>query len=168
MQAITEMTRQLRSGTYGNGLILANGGVLTYQHAICLSSQPSKGSSGYAKCKPLPEQLSLASVPRCVDDAEGAAFIEVRISTLFACPGPSANSRPKTYTVEFNRDGSPRLGHIVGRLRASGHRFVANHGNDATLAKLADTAFEPIDLLGVVKKGDGRNLFYADSASAKL
>lgn len=39
-QAITEMTRQLRSGKGRNGLILANGGVLSYQHVVCLSTRP--------------------------------------------------------------------------------------------------------------------------------
>lgn len=41
------MTRQLRGGSSRNGLILADGGVLSYQHSICLSSLPPRNRSPY-------------------------------------------------------------------------------------------------------------------------
>ena len=44
MQAITEITHQLRSGKGRHGLVLANGGVLSYQHAVCLSTLPGDGA----------------------------------------------------------------------------------------------------------------------------
>ncbi|ESZ91130.1 thiolase [Sclerotinia borealis F-4128] len=64
MHAVTEMSRQLRSkrvqaskdkneGAF-NGLILANGGVLTYQHVICLSTQPRSDGKGYQDGNPCP------------------------------------------------------------------------------------------------------------------
>lgn len=73
------MTRQLRQGKGRNGLVLANGGVISYQHAVCLSSRPRGG--------PYPDSASLSvgnetpSSP--VDaDATGPAVIEVSQSQL--------------------------------------------------------------------------------------
>ena len=74
----------------------------------------------------------------------------------------------QTYTVEFNRDGTPSRGHVVGRLKASGHRFLANHGDAETLRQLASHVTEPIGRSGWVEtevetEGEsgkkGRNLF---------
>lgn len=65
--------------------------------------------------------------------------------------------------MEFNRDGSARIGYIVGRLAENAVRFIANNGNDFTLRKLTDLSVEPIGKSGFVKKADdGRNLFYLE------
>lgn len=73
-QAITEMTRQLRNGQDRHGLVLANGGVLSYQHAVCLSSRPRES--------PYPDSSRIAAdstdAPPVVEDASGPAVIEVR------------------------------------------------------------------------------------------
>lgn len=51
----------------------------------------------------------------------------------------------------------------------SNHRFLANHGDEATLNRLSSTKDEPIGKTGVVmpdpvgEKGQRRNLFYLDS-----
>lgn len=69
----------------------------------------------------------------------------------------------QTYTVEYNRDNTPLRGHVVGRLKSSGHRFLANHGDEASLHGLASTKEEPIGKAIVVKKDStmpGRNLFF--------
>jgi Thiolase-like protein type 1 additional C-terminal domain len=73
----------------------------------------------------------------------------------------------QTYTVEFNRDGTPLRGHVVGRLKSSGHRFLANHGDASTLKELASGAKEPIGRSGWVRceKGTGKNLFSFEMAS---
>lgn len=78
-QAITEMTRQLRQGKGRNGLVLANGGVISYQHAVCLSSRPRDG--------PYPDSASLSvgndtPSPPVDADATGPAVIEVSQSRL--------------------------------------------------------------------------------------
>lgn len=66
----------------------------------------------------------------------------------------------QTYTVEFNRDGTPSQGHIVGRLKKNDHRFLANDGNENTLAELASGVKEQVGRSGIVRTGeDGRNLF---------
>lgn len=67
------MTRQLRNGKGRNGLVLANGGVLSYQHVVCLSSQPRN--------RPYPDNRGLAAYnkpkPLVSGEADGPAVIEV-------------------------------------------------------------------------------------------
>jgi len=69
------MTRQLRAKKGKNGLILANGGVLSYQHVIILSSRPRK--SAYPDRNPLPEVITDISVPEIEGKPEGEAVVEV-------------------------------------------------------------------------------------------
>ncbi|KAF7562876.1 hypothetical protein G7046_g1224 [Stylonectria norvegica] len=146
MHAIVEMTRQIRRGSYRNGLVLANGGCLTHHHAICLSSKPRQD---LLSAQPSSIPLLQPRAPLVDEKVEGKASIE-------------------TYTVEYDRQGRPRLGHIVGRLDGDGHRFVSNHGDDSTLEILVKKNLEPIGLSGFVSQGeDGRNLFYLKS-NAKL
>jgi len=115
---------------------------VTYQHAICLSSQPRRDGSPYPDTNALPEVITDVPVPPVDEQAEGEATIE-------------------TYTVEFNRDGTPLRGYIVGRLRANDHRFIANHGDAETLKQLSCWTMEPIGRSGWVEResGKGRNLF---------
>ncbi|KAG4433732.1 hypothetical protein IFR05_010784 [Cadophora sp. M221] len=139
MHALTEMVRKIRKGEARKGLVLANGGMVTYQYVVCLSSQPR--TSPYPDRNPLPELLEDGHVPEVDENAEGEAVIE-------------------TYTVEFERDGTPLRGHIVGRLKSNGHRFLANHGDDITLQQLSSTSREPVGRSGWVAVGeDERNLF---------
>lgn len=74
------MVRKLRTGPATNGLILANGGVLTYQHVVCLSSKPRRSSSSYPDRNPLPEVITDVPVPPIAAQAEGEATIEVSLS----------------------------------------------------------------------------------------
>ncbi|KAF4126522.1 hypothetical protein GMORB2_0258 [Geosmithia morbida] len=143
LHAIAEMTRQIRNGSYKTGLILANGGVLTYQHAICLSSAPRRDSSPYPGGDAQPELVEAGDVPVPVFDelADGEATIEA-------------------FTVEFDRKGQPRQALIIGILDGNGHRFLANHGDQLTLRKLCDTNLEPVGMKGTVRtQSDGRNTF---------
>ncbi|TKA30041.1 hypothetical protein B0A50_02760 [Salinomyces thailandicus] len=141
MHAITEMMRHLRSGKARNGLVLANGGWVTYQHVVILSSNARKDGSPYPAQAPLPEIVTDVQVPTVDEVAEGVATVE-------------------TYTVEFSRDGKPLRGHVVGRLGSNGHRFIANHADERTLDELSSWHVEPIGRKGNVKRGeDGRNLW---------
>jgi hypothetical protein len=79
------MTRKLRQGNGTNGLILANGGVMTYQHVICLSSKPRADGQGYSSRDAVPLK---DAVPIVDEVAEGEAIIEVEIgthATILAC-----------------------------------------------------------------------------------
>ncbi|ETS80692.1 hypothetical protein PFICI_08221 [Pestalotiopsis fici W106-1] len=141
MHALTAMTRELRSGRFNTGLILANGGVMTHQYAICLSRSPRKGGSGYPSRNPLPHHLEGLSTPQFLEYATGEAVIE-------------------SYTADFDRTGAPRLGHIIGRLVETGQRFIANHANEWTLLRLADSNIECIGQRGHVQSlEEGRNVF---------
>lgn len=152
------MTRQLRHGRGKHGLVLANGGVVTYQYAVCLSTRPRKDGSPYPAKNPLPDVIKTVPVPQIEEHPSGEAVIEVRglglwITVLIAL---------QTYTVEFNRDGTPLRGYIVGRLKTNGHRFLANHADQSTLQQLCSTTEEPIGRSGHVQadaQKEGRNLF---------
>jgi hypothetical protein len=71
------MTRELRSGRFATGLILANGGVMTHQYAICLSKNSRKDGSQYPARNPLPHHLEGLSAPQFLEYATGEAVIEV-------------------------------------------------------------------------------------------
>ncbi|CAN8101995.1 unnamed protein product [Discula destructiva] len=129
--AITAMTRQIRSGKIRNGLVLANGGVLSYQHAIILSSSRRKDDLPYPDSRIDSDSVVQSPAPTVAAFAEGEAIIE-------------------TYTVEFSRDGKPELAFIVGRLTANGQRFVANNGDMRTLQKLSSAQEEQIRKEGYV------------------
>ncbi|KAF4552954.1 Hypothetical protein D9617_8g049670 [Elsinoe fawcettii] len=134
MHALTEMTRQLRKVQKGrrmNGLVLANGGVLTYQHVAILSPHPTEIGKPYPDEAVLSDPLNLPS-PDLMEEAEGEAVIE-------------------TYTVDFDRKGNPSKGHIVGRLTSNGARFLANHGDERTLQELVSQDVEPIGRRGKVR-----------------
>lgn len=150
MHAITEMTRQLRAGKGKKGLVLCNGGVLSYQYVVVLSKEQGK-EGAYPLGNPLPDVLEDVAVPELVMDAEGEAIVE-------------------TYTVEFKRDGSPLRGHVVGRLKSNNKRFLANHGDEATLRQMAGGKGEIVGRSGWVwQDGEkkGRGLFSFDKP-AKL
>jgi hypothetical protein len=72
--------------------------------------------------------------------------------------------------VEFHRDGSPLRGHVVGRLKSSDKRFLANHGDEATLRQMAHGVSEIVGRSGWVwqdGKKKGRGVFAFDKP-AKL
>ena len=68
--------------------------------------------------------------------------------------------------MEYNRNGTPSIGFVIGRLTANDHRFIANSGDQKTLEQLASSVQEPIGRLGWVHVGeDGRNLFSFDGGA---
>jgi hypothetical protein len=77
IQAITEMVRQLRSNKGRTGLILANGGVVTYQAVVCLSKSPRRDGLPYPSANPLPAVVEDVQTPVVDEKAEGDAIVEV-------------------------------------------------------------------------------------------
>ena len=73
------MTRQLRAGKGKTGLVLANGGVVSYQAVVCLSSSPRRDGLPYPTYKPLKENTFDVQVPPVDETAEGEAVVEVRL-----------------------------------------------------------------------------------------
>ena len=82
------MVRQIRGGNFHNGLLLANGGVLSYQHVLCLSSQPRRESTVYPTANPLPGHIEDPHVPAFITQAEGEAIVEVISIILFELAEP--------------------------------------------------------------------------------
>ncbi|KAI9708257.1 MAG: hypothetical protein M1820_004211 [Bogoriella megaspora] len=152
MHAITELVRRLRAGKGRNGLVLANGGVVTYQNVICLSTRPRRDELPYANQNVLTEVITDVPVPEIESNPEGEGSIE-------------------TYTVEYKRDNTPLRAYIIGRISGSGHRFLANHGDAATLNFLAEGRKEPIGCRGSIRSDDerpGRSLFTLVDVGSKL
>lgn len=73
------MTRQIRAGTVRHGLVLANGGVLSYQHAICLSSTCKGNGSSYPDSRAGSDATVDDLAPVVDTFAEGEAVIEVSL-----------------------------------------------------------------------------------------
>ena len=97
------MVRQLRQcENHHNGLILANGGVLTYQHALCLTNHPRRDGSPYPMKNPLPDQLEDVRVPAIAIAAEGEAIIEVFPPHSFLLPTLHIKSSSPLHTSAFN------------------------------------------------------------------
>ncbi|KAF2673609.1 hypothetical protein BT63DRAFT_421745 [Microthyrium microscopicum] len=152
MHAIIEMVRRLRNGREKNGLILANGGTLTYQHVICISSSPRADGSGYPEQDMLPENLEHLPKPRVTRDAVGEVTIE-------------------TYTIEYDRSGAPSMAYIVCRLKANDDRVLANEADGETLRELASSKVELIGRSGWMSKDpttEGRGLFSFSDPRSKL
>ncbi|KAM0712404.1 hypothetical protein Q7P37_011500 [Cladosporium fusiforme] len=154
MHALTEMTRQLRrkraAGITTNGLVLANGGVVTYQHVVCLSTSPRKDNTPYPAANPLPPTLSVPERVEIEAEAKGDAVIE-------------------TYTVEYARDNTPLRGYVVGRLVANNRRFLANHADELTLRALSSLAEEQVGRSGSVWTVEGgRNVFALEKGGVRL
>jgi hypothetical protein len=74
------MVRSLRAGRGQTGLVLANGGTLTYQHVVCLASRAP--NFPYPAANPLPEHLEDRFAGPIDEIAEGEAYIEVRAHIL--------------------------------------------------------------------------------------
>jgi Thiolase-like protein type 1 additional C-terminal domain len=145
MHALTAMVRELRKGTAKNGLVLCNGGVLSYQHVVVLSTSPRATGSPYPESNPLPKEL-----PKLDFTFKASSVAEEHEAII------------ETYTVEFDRSGAPARGFVIGRLKGSGERFIANEADEATLKQLSSEITEPVGKTGWVKadkEEEGRTLF---------
>jgi hypothetical protein len=163
-----------------HGLVLANGGVLSYHHAVILSTQP-RADSTYPPWNPLPSRVD-EEHPVIEESANGGGVIEVCLpaynpaiqvpherggnhldhSRIHISPYTNLTCITQTYTVQFGRDGSPVLGFVIGRLD-SGHRFVANVEDPYTLQQLSGET-EQVGKRGSVADEGGRNLFVFEQA----
>ncbi|QKR99217.1 acetyl-CoA acetyltransferase [Sphingomonas sp. CL5.1] len=136
--AVAEMVDALRAGAGKKGLLFANGGYATHNHAIVLGMEPLPGA-GEAHAFDCQAEADAARgrVPELVKDYAGPAQIE-------------------TYTVFYARDGKPKSGVVVARLPDGNRTLAQVPGEDAaTIAFLTDGATEPVGTKGeVVAAGD--------------
>ena len=138
--AVAEMVDALRAGGGKKGLLFANGGFATHNHAIVLGTAPLPGA-GEAHDFDCQREADAArgAVPELVKDYVGPAEVE-------------------TYTVFYARDGSPKNGVVVARAADGGRTLAKVPGEDAaTIAFLTDGAAEPVGTRGeVVAKEEQR------------
>lgn len=135
MHAAAAMMNLLR-GEDRLGLIFANGGFATSNHAIILSGTPCADHVlGHdPDAQPLADRLR-GEVPKLVEGYEGPGMIEA-------------------VSIPFGRDGAPKFATIVART-PGGQRFLARvlREDDATLAQLMSSKFEPVG-----RHGQGRRM----------
>jgi acetyl-CoA C-acetyltransferase len=125
------------------GLLFANGGFATHNHAIVLSRDPVAPET---VLQPFDYQAEAdaarAPAPALVEGYTGPGTIE-------------------TYTVLYERDGRPRFGAIVGRT-PGGERFLAKvPATDAAgIAFLTDGASEPVGAGGAAVEGADGDVYW--------
>jgi acetyl-CoA C-acetyltransferase len=125
------------------GLLFANGGIATHNHAIVLSRDPAS-----------PE-----TVLRSFDDqaeADAARGAAPALAEDYIGPGTI-----ETYTVLYERDGRPRFGTIVGRNPA-GERFLAKvpASDEAGITFLTSGEIEPVGTRGAAVEGTDEDIFW--------
>lgn len=129
--AIASMTECLRErGTHG--FLFGNGGFATTSHSIVLSRDPAIAARGaHDPSVQTQADADRSPPPELLETYTGEGVIE-------------------TYTVFYNRDGSPKSGVIVGRTPEVAKRFLAYVPSDdaALIAFLTDGVREPVGAIG--------------------
>ena len=120
MHAIASVVERVRDGAGSYGLVGANGGVLSKYSVGVYSTRPTDWNPGETRA--LQARLDSMPSPPTVANAEGTAQVE-------------------TYTLDYDRNGTPSMGVVIGRLSSGGERFVAatEEGDMSTLRAMHDT-----------------------------
>lgn len=136
MHGIASMVEWLRAHPEQLGFVGANGGFLSKYAVGIYSTKPR----AFSVCDSAALQQDLDAIPDqpFTEEPDGTGVIE-------------------TYTIEYARDGAPKLAIIVGRLEGSDLRFIANTDDESTLKHLVEV--EPIGLSVVVAHKDRLNHF---------
>ena len=136
--AIAEMVQRVRAKPGAYGLVMANVGLVTKESVGLFSTERPNKPFMRADSDAIQREIDAQTKVRFTEAPQGDATIE-------------------TYAVLHGKNG-PESGVLLGRLAATGERFVANTPADAaTLAKLEQV--EGIGLPGTVTQVDGRNVF---------
>ena len=139
--AVVAMAEKLR-GTDGRGLLFANGGYATHNHAIMLSGAPTGAHFPQDFDYQTEADGRRGEVPPIDEDYAGPAVIE-------------------TYTVHYDRAGSPKSG-VIAALTPNGSRTLATVPADdgETIAFLTDGRCEPVGASGnIERRRDGLALW---------
>ena len=119
LHALATMTHRLRSSP-GRGLVHGNGGYLTSQHAVVLSSD--EHPDGYVG---EPEPRDLAGTPVVVVDPAQAAGADGVLDMVV-----------ETATVEHDRAGEPAQAYVLGRTAGGERTATATPRGDSASAML--------------------------------
>jgi acetyl-CoA C-acetyltransferase len=138
LNSISEMMRRVRGKPSSLGLVTANGNYITKHSFGLYSTEPTLGPWRREDPHVLQSELD-------------------RLPTVALTETPSGSARIETYTVMYGKS-APDYAVVMGRLDATGERFVANTPADpAVLADLA--ARDSLGRPGHVAHADGRNTF---------
>jgi len=139
--SISEMMRRLRANPGKFGMVTANGNYVTKHSFGIYSTEPVQGT--WQRENPATLQAELDRQPKAPLTAS-----------------PSGSAIIETYTIMHDRKG-PSYGLVLGRLKESGERFVANTPSDnETLIRLRDK--ESLNLPGSVKTVNSKSVFVPD------
>lgn len=131
--AVVAMVEKLR-GTGDKGLLFANGGYATHNHTILVSGAPTGATFPQDFDYQAEADARRGDVPPMNEEYEGAAQIE-------------------SYTVHYDRDGSPRSGVILARTPEGTRTLAHVAGSDAaTIAFLTDGLHEPVGTKGTITR----------------
>lgn len=138
--SMVDVLRRERGNGVVRGLLFANGGYATHNHAVLLSSEPPGLAFPQDFDRQAVADAARGEVPEIAEDYTGPANIE-------------------SYTLHYNRDGSVRSGVIVART-PEGTRTLASiaPGDADIIALLTGDSQEPVGLSGEVKKSAGQDL----------
>ena len=138
MHAIAEMVQKLRNQPGKMGLVTANGWYIT-KHAIGIySSRPNQN----------PWQRENPEIYQKALDAQPHPEV---------AEAPLGKGQIETYTVVYDRDGTPGAGIVIGRL-ADNRRFIAVTPRDRQLLESLTTS-DPVGIWGSIRQKDRLNLF---------
>ena len=146
--AVVAMVQQLRREG-PTGLLVANGGFATHNHTLPLSNRP----------------FARAYFPRDFDFQPDADALRGPVPPLD--PDYTGPGVIDTYTVFYDRSGTPRAGVVVARS-PTGTRFLATVPGDdaATIAFLTKGATEPVGTPGDARPGaDGLTRWHPADAT---
>jgi acetyl-CoA C-acetyltransferase len=133
--AVVSMVQVLRERGR-HGLLFANGGLATHSHSMVLS-RTTPGSNSFPQNFDYQAEADAirGPVPPIEEDYLGPASVE-------------------TYTVFYDREGSPRQGVIVARS-THGSRFIAKvpEGDRTAIQWLTSGEQEPVGAAGIAVKG---------------
>ena len=131
--AVASMVEVLRREG-GKGLLFANGGYATHNHAVLLSSEPPGLAFPQDFDRQAMADVARGPVPDIAEDYQGPATVE-------------------SYTVHYGRDGAPRSGVIVARTPDGARTLASVPAEDAiTLAMLTGGEVEPVGKTGVIRR----------------
>jgi acetyl-CoA C-acetyltransferase len=138
MHSISEMMRRLRAHPGSFGMVTANGNYVTKHSFGVYSTMPSRGT--WQREDPGRLQAELDALPK-------AKLIK----------NPSGPATIETYTIMHGKTGA-EFGALLGRLTATGERFIANTSSDRrTLDDLQER--DSLGRRGTVQSHEEHNIF---------
>jgi acetyl-CoA C-acetyltransferase len=137
LHSLASMADKLRDTGGGKGLVTGNGWYLTKHSASVWSTEAGQSELRRGLIEDLPSRDLDTKARPSTDDVTGPATISA-------------------YTVQYDRDGAPQRGILVGDT-AAGERFIANAFDPAVLQGLVTS--EGVGVPGTLSKKDELTIF---------